>query len=180
MEEKGGVVASIQDIFKIRQRCLALWSFLKNYWPWDRSYFNPTEEQQDMVRDIVREAIIILPLPNGQEIRVRFGSLVNKGDYWDCDNFACGRDFLGKLLYMQAAEVSADKQEEMLPEPLRGVPKLPPSEGQARGTKFRGMPIRHALNFTITPDKVRFEDHDDGGRIWEAKTENDTVFYLSL
>jgi hypothetical protein len=149
------------NVMQIRDKMLELWPGLKHIWPWDRQYGTLTLERLKVITAQVRGAKVVFP--DGKE--AFFGDLQNVGDVWDCDDFACGGEFLSKLWHVLDAGPNAQ----------------PIPYGQARGNQFRAMPGLHALNGAIIDDKdVYFIDHDDGGRTWPANKEADLLFYISV
>ena len=145
-----------------RKKIKDLWANLRHVWLWDRQYQFITPEQLEEMSKLIRQTKIIFP--DGSE--VIFGDLQNLGDFWDCDDFAVGAEFLMKLLH----KIRVEKE---------NGERVPIMYGQARGTQFRGMAGLHALNICITTKGVRFNDHDDGGRIWKADPNGDSLFYVS-
>ena len=148
------------NLIRIKKELKRLWPKLKHIWPWDRDYHILTPDQLKEYSDIIRQAKIVFP--DGTE--VTFCELINSGDYWDCDNFSAGADFLMKLW----GKTQSEKGE---------IPKKPVAYGRAMGTKFNGGHGFHALNYAITTDGVYFNDHDDGGKIWKADSKKDSVFF---
>lgn len=150
------------NAFAIRDKLRSMWPGLRHIWPWDKRYLLITPRNLQVMSDKIRKAKIVFP----DGTTVVFGDLANLGDFWDCDDFACGAEFLMKLLWKLTAE-------------QKGLKKTPIAYGQARGAQFRGMPGLHALNHCMTIDGVYFNDHDDGGRVWKA-TKQDLLFYVSI
>jgi len=148
---------------KIKKELKKLWPKLRQIWSWDRRYHLLTREQLEEYSKTVRETKIIFP--DGTE--VVFGELHNVGDYWDCDNFSAGADFLMKLW----GKIEADKGK---------IPKCPIAYGKAMGTRFMGKGGLHALNYAMTTEGIYFNDHDDGGRTWKADSKSDLVFFISV
>ena len=151
------------NMLKVRRDYKDLWPHLRHIWPWDRQYTTVSPELLQEFSDAVRKIKIVFP--DGTE--VTFGDLMNLGDFWDCDDFAAGGDFLTKLYYKGRAE-------------KEGLPRLPIPYGQARGSMFRTRPGLHALNSCVTTEGIYFNDHDDRGRIWPAKEDQDSIFYVSV
>ena len=151
------------NAIQARNRLKEIWSQLRHIWPWDRQYVELTPEMLQAMSDKIRHAKIVF----ADDEEIVFGDLYNLGDFWDCDDFACGAEFLMKLLH----KIHSEKE---------GSERLPIAYGQARGSQFRGRPGLHALNIALTTDGVWFNDHDDGGRTWKADSENDSIFYASL
>lgn len=87
--------------------------------------------------------------------------LWNIGDVWDCDDFSI---LASALIRLKVKEVS----------------DVPYPFGRAMGNEFRGMPILHSLNICMCQEGVYFIDYDDGGRIWQADSENDSIFFVSV
>lgn len=151
------------NILQVRNRLLSMWPGLRHIWPWDRSYDPIEEDELREVTEIVHQTKITFP--DGTEIIFR--DLRNIGDVWDCDDFACGAEFLTKLWFKVCAEKG-------------GLHIVPKAYGQARGIQFRGIQGPHALNIALGKEEIYFNDHDAGGRSWKANSENDILFYVSL
>ncbi len=156
------------NMLKVRKILKGLWPNLRHIWPWDRQYSLVTPEVLRGMSDVVRQAKIVFP--DGTEIV--FGDLQNMGDFWDCDDFACGGEFLTKLWHKIGVEKAVGE-------------KVPIAYGQARGSQFRSLAGLHALNICIVVESdgtkgVYFNDHDDGGRIWKADSDGDVLFYVSV
>jgi hypothetical protein len=130
---------------------------------WDRRYYLPTSSELETL--IHRVLYTKIAFPEYQE--VEFNKLYNMGEYFDCDNFAAGGDFLVKLV----GKIMSEKGD---------IPRLPLAFGQARGNEFRQIPMLHALNIAITQEGIYFVDFDDRGRIWQANKNWDSIFYVSL
>ncbi len=151
------------NMLKIRKKFKKLWPGLRHIWPWDRQYVGLEEENLREMVDKVKKTKIVFP--SGKT--VIFGDLQNLGDFWDCDDFACGGEFLMKLLH----KIQTEKV---------GGERMPIAFGQARGSEFRSLPGLHALNHALVDGKIYFVDFDDRGRIWEANPEYDNLFYASV
>jgi len=151
------------NLFEVKKKLLELWPKLKDIWVWDRQYYPLTEEELREYSDIVRKTKIVFP--DGTE--VTFGKLMNSGDYWDCDNFSAGGDFITKLW----AKLEAEKGK---------IPRFPIAYGRAMGSRFRSKKEFHALNFALTVDGFYFVDHDDGGKTWKGNPEQDSIFFASV
>lgn len=151
------------NMLRVRNVYKRLYSSMRHIWPWDRQYGKDTLENLQGDSEAIRKVRIIFP----DGTAVVFGDLMNLGDFWDCDDFACGAEFLMKLIW----KIRIEKE---------GLPRLARPYGQARGSQFRTMPGLHALNNSILEDEhLYFNDHDDGGRIWKA-SDQDFLFYASL
>ena len=151
------------NLIRIKKELKRLWPKLKHIWPWDRDYHTLTPGQLKEYSDIIRQAKIVFP--DGTE--VTFCELINSGDYWDCDNFSAGADFLVKLW----GKLKADEG---------GIPRKQIAYGRAMGSCFHGRRGLHALNYAVTTRGIYFNDHDDGGRTWEADSKLDLVFFVSV
>jgi len=139
------------NMLKARDEYRKLWPQLRSFFPWDKQYDPFRPEELIRFAEIVKQARIIYP----DGIEVVFGDLTNLGDFWDCDDFACGGEFLTKLRH------KCEVEEKMLP-------RIPKSYGQARGYMFILEHGLHALNTAITTEGIYFQDFDRGGKTWPA------------
>jgi len=89
--------------------------------------------------------------------------MYNVGDVFDCDDFSVVATAFARI-YVRYV--------------LNGG--LPWAFGRAMGNEFRGMPILHSLNICLTQEGIYLLDYGDRGRLWEAKSENDSVFFVSV
>ena len=151
------------NLFEIKKKIRELWPKLKDIWLWDKKYYLLTFNQLEQYSEIARKAKIVFP--DGTE--VVFGELINSGDYWDCDNFSVGADFLVKLW----GKIEAERNK---------IPKLPLVYGKAMGSRFNDKKETHALNWALTNDDLYFNDHDSGGKVWRCNPKTDIIFFLSV
>lgn len=153
-----------KTFIELRYQLKETWPNLRHIWMWDKRYYLPTMEELEKIVSRVLKAMITLPDYDG----VIFGRLYNMGEYFDCDNFNAGGDFLAKLY----GKLMAEKGE---------IPRLPLAFGKAQGNEFRQIPMLHALNIAITQEGIYFIDFDNGeGRIWQANKDWDSIFFVSL
>jgi hypothetical protein len=152
-----------KTFIELRYQLKEAWPNLRYIWMWDRNYYLITKGQLDKIIEFVLKAKVSFPDYDA----VEFDKLYNMGEYFDCDNFAAGGDFLAKLY----GKLLAEKGE---------IPRLPIAFGQARGNEFRQIPMLHALNIAVTQEGIYFIDFDDRGRIWQANKDWDSIFYVSF
>jgi hypothetical protein len=138
---------------QIRKELKEIWPRLRHIWLFDRNFSIPTVEE---LKGILEE------INNYKVADVGLHDLYNVGDVWDCDDFS--------MLASAFVRVNWKLKNNRLPLPF----------GRAMGNEFRGMPILHSLNICITQEGIYFVDYDDGGRLWKASPDNDTVFYVSI
>lgn len=114
----------------------------------------------DMEGMVNKIKICTIQTPHGEQVSIE--DFWNEGDVWDCDDFSALATALVRII---------NKQQGMT---------LPLPFGRAMGNEFRGVPILHSLNICFTQEGVYFIDFDDGGRIWKADSENDSIFFVSV
>lgn len=141
----------VMNQFQLRDEALKLWPSLEgNFWPFDPKYQIPT---LDELKALVEKA------RDHQFLR----DYVNRGPVEDCDNAAL---YSSAVVHYEWARMGKTD---------------PCPYGRAMGMKFRGMGGGHSLNVCYVRGLgYHFVDFDIGGRIWQATSEHDYVFYMEL